>query len=88
MGANTFLGKINGEDVPKLGEGPATSQIRGLNGTGEYQGQYCNQVAFFWYNSRFYKWDCSATRSDGQGGDWVPGVPLPENRRPYDLGMV
>lgn len=71
MGANTFLGKINGEDVPKLGEGPATSQIRGLNGTGEYQGQYCNQVAFFWYNSRFYKWDCSATRSDGQGGDWV-----------------
>ena len=26
--------------------------------------------------------------SIGQGGDWVPGVPLPENRRPYDLEFV
>lgn len=23
-----------------------------------------------------------------QGGDWVPGAPLPENRRPYDLEFV
>ena len=72
MGANTFFGKINGEDVPKLGEGKyGYNSVRGLIGGEGYEGNYCTQVGFAWSNSSFYKWDCSAKRHTGEDGDWV-----------------